>query len=65
MEPWFRKYLKFNKFICAARKVIIRNRLLKVLEKLKTVTPEDIAVLEKRKITSLNVSYAEIFEKFM
>lgn len=65
MEPWFRRYLKLNKFIWAARKIILKNRLLKVLEKLKTVTAEDITLLEKHKIAYLNVSYAEIFEKFM
>ncbi|KAJ8982242.1 hypothetical protein NQ317_013544 [Molorchus minor] len=65
IDSWFKRYLKLDKFIWAARTIVIKNRLVKVLEKLKMVTIEDIEELEKKERKYVNVSYAEIFERFI
>ncbi|KAJ8916505.1 hypothetical protein NQ315_000147 [Exocentrus adspersus] len=65
MEPWVGRHLMLKLFIWAARTTVLKNRLLKVLAKLKTITPEDIRKLEKLKRVPLNVSYADVFERFI
>lgn len=64
LEPWLRRYLILNKFIHAARVIVLRNRLLKNLEKLKKLDKDEI---EKFNVCPkvYNVSYSKIFEKFL
>ncbi|KAH1018654.1 uncharacterized protein LOC109537136 [Dendroctonus ponderosae] len=50
VQPWFKRYLTLNKFIFAARTIIIQNRLLKVLQKLRGLTREEINELESCEI---------------
>ncbi|XP_030755238.1 uncharacterized protein LOC115881745 [Sitophilus oryzae] len=66
-EPWFRRYLTLNKFITAARTVIIQNRLLKVLEKLKVLTPADILKIQQSPVHRKCEDYHchPVFEKFL
>lgn len=64
-EPWFRRYLVLCKFIGAARNVILRNRLLIRLAKLKKLTPELVAKYEKQYVKYQHLMYPEIFNKFV
>lgn len=54
-----------NRFITAARNVVLRNRLLKNLEKLRTLNEDDVAEYEKKHRKFENVSYADVFEQFI
>ncbi|KAG5895552.1 hypothetical protein JTB14_010695 [Gonioctena quinquepunctata] len=63
LEPWFKRYLILNKFIWAARTILIRNRLLKVLRKLKELDEEAIKKFEKPII--FEGSYGTLFRKFL
>ncbi|KAK5638063.1 hypothetical protein RI129_012358 [Pyrocoelia pectoralis] len=66
LEPWFVRYLKLCKFIYAARKIIIYNRLLRNLRILKTWDENSIDALEKLHENPYeNVSYSHVFEKFL
>ncbi|CAG9770294.1 unnamed protein product [Ceutorhynchus assimilis] len=46
-EAWFKRHLILNKFIWAARTVIIQNRLQKVLDKFRGLTLKDIRAIEE------------------
>lgn len=65
LEPWFKRYLKLSKFINVARKVILKNRLLKNLELFRKLDEDDIVIYEEGYIQYENVSYADIFKKFV
>ncbi|CAH2014760.1 unnamed protein product [Acanthoscelides obtectus] len=65
MEPWFKRYSILNKFIQATRVVIIQNRLRKNLEKLKVLDEKKITEFEDIGFRYINVSYPELFEKFL
>ncbi|VEN56105.1 unnamed protein product, partial [Callosobruchus maculatus] len=64
-EPWLKRHLVLNKFIQAARVVIVQNRLKKNLAKLKVLDEQKIAEFEDMGFNHINVSYAELFEKFL
>lgn len=64
LEPWLRRFLILSKFIRVTRNLIIKNRLIKVLAILKTLTMEDIKSYEIEK-NHYNVSYSELFERFI
>lgn len=64
LEPWLRRYLILNKFIHAARVIVLRNRLLKNLEKLKKLDKDEIVKFNVCPKV-YNVSYSKIFEKFL
>lgn len=65
IEPWFKRYLVLNKFIHYSRLVILKYRLLKNLEKLKKMDKDSISELEKKHLKCKNVSYSEVFAKFL
>nr|CAH7741867.1 unnamed protein product [Callosobruchus chinensis] len=64
-EPWFTRHLILNKFIQAARIVIVQNRLKKNLAKLKTLDELKVAEFEEMGFRHINISYSELFEKFL
>lgn len=65
MESWFKRYHTLNKFIWAARTIVLKNRLEKNLAKLKQLNKEKIAKFRSMKPFVYNISYADIFEKFI
>nr|CAI5866918.1 unnamed protein product [Callosobruchus analis] len=65
MEPWFKTHIILNKFIQAARTVIVQNRLKANLAKLKALDEQKIDEFEEIGFSHINVSYPELFEKFM
>lgn len=65
MEPWFRRYLILSKFIRAVRGLILKKRLIDRLIILKSLKKEDVEELEKKHRKCYNVSYGELFEKFL
>ncbi|KAL1502546.1 hypothetical protein ABEB36_007672 [Hypothenemus hampei] len=67
IEPWFKRYLTLNKFILTVRKVIIQNRLEKVLKKLKTITFDQVRSAEETKIQKKCEDYHchPVFAKFL
>ncbi|CAH1107546.1 unnamed protein product [Psylliodes chrysocephalus] len=64
LDTWFRKYLIINKLIWAARTVVLKNRLLKNLEKLKKLNTETVKEFEQIPKFYFG-SYKEIFAKFI
>lgn len=64
LEPWLKRYLILSKFIRIARNLIIKNRLIKVLAILKTLKDENVKRYEIEKKHD-NVSYSELFERFI
>nr|XP_023014602.1 uncharacterized protein LOC111504316 [Leptinotarsa decemlineata] len=64
LEPWFKRYLALNKFIWAARTIVVKNRLLEILKKLKKLDKDEIAKFENKRVV-INVSYADVFQKFL
>lgn len=65
IEPWFYRYLILNKFIHFARAIVLKNRLLKNLEKLKQLDREKILEFEKKPLKYHNDTYSQLFEKFL
>lgn len=65
LQPWFKKYLVLCKFIEAARKIILKNRLLKVLQMLNDLDEDTIDDIEMKHKKCENVSHADIFEPYI
>ncbi|KAK9874287.1 hypothetical protein WA026_002639 [Henosepilachna vigintioctopunctata] len=65
IAPWFKRYNILNKFIHYSRSIILKNRLLTNLEKLKLLDRNQIADLQKKHVRCRNESYAKLFEKFI
>ncbi|CAG9857470.1 unnamed protein product [Phyllotreta striolata] len=64
LDTWFRKYLIVNRLIAVARSVVLRNRLLGNLEKLRKLTPEALECFE-RDSKAYYGCYEEIFARFV
>ncbi|KAF7274338.1 hypothetical protein GWI33_012995 [Rhynchophorus ferrugineus] len=66
-EPWFQRYLTLNKFIWAARSIILKNRLVKVLNKLKSLTVSDIEKINDGAMMKKAVDFHchPVFERFL
>lgn len=65
LESWFKRKYILNKFIWAARTVILKIRLETCLGKLKELKRDDIRRFESMKPLVRNISYANIFEKYL
>lgn len=67
IEPWFKRYLVLSRFINVARSIIIKNRMLKRLEKLKDLrkNPDLLREYETDGFHQEFLTYPEISEKFL
>lgn len=65
IEPWFKRYLILSRFIKIARGLILKRRLLSRLDVLKHLSREDVEALEGRHKKCENVSYGDLFERFI
>lgn len=65
LESWFKRQRILNKFIWAARTIILKRRLEICLGKLKGLDEEDIRRFKSMKPFVHNISYADIFEKYL
>lgn len=65
MEPWFKRYLILNRFIRAVRNTILKNRMLKNLDKLRQLEEDTVEEHARNHKKYENVTYAEIFDRFI
>lgn len=60
-----RRFLILSRFVLVARKVVLKNRLLKNLDILRKLTQDDVNDLESTAVKYHNVTYSELFRRFV